>query len=309
VVVEDARRSPIGGKIRFGIIAEDKVVNAKAKQLAAKVDAVIISAGFDSDSESEGGDRTFGLPFGQDQLIHELAAVNKKTVVTITSGGNVDSSAWIDQVPVYIEAWYAGQAGGTALAETLFGAVNPSGHLPVTFERAAQDNPTFNNYYPEGDTKKVTYKEGLFVGYRGYQHNKVKPLFPFGYGLSYTTFKFTNLNVSANGSTASVTFDISNTGSRSGADVAQVYVSNNHAPVPVAAEELKGFQKVTVNPGETKHVKIDLDARAFAYYDTTAKKWHIAPGSFGVQVGDSSESLDLKGSVEISKDAAAAATF
>ena len=104
------------------------------------------------------------------------------------------STAFVDrQVPGYIEAWYAGQEGGTALAETLFGNVNPSGHLPATFERAAEDNPTYNNYYPEGDTKSVIYKEGIFVGYRGYEHNKVKPLFPFGYGLSYTTFKFSNL--------------------------------------------------------------------------------------------------------------------
>lgn len=309
IVVEDSKHAPVGGRLRFGIIAEDKVVSAKAKELAAKVDAVLISAGYDADSESEGGDRTFNLPFGQDQLIRELAAANKKTIVTITSGGNVDSTAWIDQVPAYLEAWYAGQSGGTALAETLFGNINPSGHLPATFERAAQDNPAFANYYPEGDSKKVTYKEGIFVGYRGYQHNHTKPLFPFGYGLSYTTFKFSNLTVSPSAATATVSFDITNTGSRTGAEVAQVYVSDNHATVPRPSEELKGFQKVTLNPGQTSHVTIALAPRAFAYYDTAEKKWHIAPGTFTIQAGDSSESLDLKATVEISKEAATTATF
>jgi beta-glucosidase len=309
VVVEDSKHSPVGGKIRFGIIAENKIVTSKAKELAAKVDAVVISAGFDADSESEGSDRTFDLPFGQNQLIHEIAAANKKTIVAVTSGGNVDSTAWIDQVSGYIETWYSGQAGGTALAETLFGNNNPSGHLPATFERAAQDNPAFANYYPEGDSKKVIYKEGIFVGYRGYQHNHVKPLFPFGYGLSYTTFKFSNLSVSPSAATATVSFDITNTGSRAGADVTQVYVSDDHATIPRPAEELKGFEKVWLQPGETKHVTIALDPRAFAYYDTAEKKWHIAPGNFNIQVGDSSESLNLKGTVEISKEAATSATF
>ncbi|MEO6981970.1 MAG: glycoside hydrolase family 3 C-terminal domain-containing protein, partial [Edaphobacter sp.] len=309
VVVEDWKRSPVGGKIRFGIIAENKIVSAKAKELAAKADVVLIAAGFDADSESEGGDRTFSLPFGQDQLIHELSAANKKTIVAVTSGGNVDSEPWLDRIPAYLENWYAGQDGGTALAEVLFGEVNPSGHLPATFERRAEDNPTFNTYYPEPGTNKVVYKEGIFVGYRGYQHNHTQPLYPFGYGLSYTTFTFANLTVKPEASHATVSFDITNTGSRAGAEVAQVYVSDTHAKVPRPAEELKGFEKVTLAPGETKHVNVDLDSRAFAYYDTAEKKWQIAPGTFGINVGDSSASIALKGNVEISKQAAATATF
>lgn len=309
VVVENFQNSPIGGKIRFGIIPVDDVVNAKAKALAAKADVVVIAAGFDDESETEGADRTFALPFGQDQLISSLAAINKKTIVTVTSGGNVDSESWIDAIPAYMENWYSGQAGGTALAEILFGDVNPSGHLPATFERKAEDNPTYNNYYPEPNSVRVLYKEGIWVGYRGYQHDHIQPLYPFGYGLSYTTFKFTNLSITPNAATATVSFDITNTGSRAGKEVAQVYVSDDHAKVPRPEEELKGFDKVSLQPGETKHVTIDLNDRAFAYYDVAEKNWHIAPGTFKIGVGDSSASIDLKGNVDISKESAAAATF
>jgi len=309
VVVEDSRNSPVGGRIRFGIVPLDQVVSAKAKELAAKADVVVIAAGFDAESESEGSDRTFDLPFGQDQLIRTLAAINKKTIVTVTSGGNVDSESWLANVPVCMENWYGGQDGGTALAKILFGDVNPSGHLPATFERRAEDNPTFNTYYPEEGTNKVVYKEGIFVGYRGYQHNHVEPLYPFGYGLSYTTFRFSHLAVKGEGTTATVSFDVTNTGKRAGKEVAQVYISDTHASVPRPEEELKGFEKVALAPGQTKHVTVKLDDRAFAYYDTDAKGWHIAPGSFGIRVGDSSANIALKGTVEISKEAAGAAKF
>ncbi len=311
VVVEQSGRSASSGRLRLAIVEEDKVVDAKAKELAAKADVVVVAAGFDADSESEGGDRTFDLPFGQDELIREMAAANKKTIVAVTSGGNVDSTRWIERIPAYMETWYAGQEGGTALAEVLFGAVDPSGHLPATFERRAQDNPTYTNYYTEADTNRIDYKEGIFVGYRGYEHNHVKPLFPFGFGLSYTTFKFANLSVTPKDATSTpnvtVSFDMTNTGDRVGAEVAQVYVSDEHATVARPAKELKGFDKVTLEPGETRHVSVALDGRSFAYYDTQEKKWHIAPGRFGILVGDSSESLDLKGSVEVSKEAATAA--
>lgn len=309
VVVEDAHSNRWGGRTRFGIADASKVVTARAKELAAKADAVVIAAGFDAESESEGSDRTFDLPFGQDQLIRELSVLNKKTIVTVTSGGNVDSESWRDHVPVYIENWYAGQDGGTALAQVLFGDVNPSGHLPATFERRAQDNPTYNSYYPEAGTNRVVYKEGIFVGYRGYQHDHVEPLYPFGYGLSYTTFKFSNLAVHPDGAAATVSFDITNTGSRAGKEVAQVYVSDTHAKIARPEEELKGFDKVALAPGETKHVSVTLDSRAFAYYDTAAKGWKIDPGSFRIEVGDSSAAIDLKGTVDITKEAATSATF
>jgi beta-glucosidase len=268
----------------------------------------MVAAGYNNSSESEGGDRTFSLPYGQDELIQAMADANKKVIVSVTSGGNVDSTAWLDRVPVWLETWYAGQEGGRALAEILFGDVNPGGHLPETWERRLEDNPTYENYDPEPGTKRVVYKEGIFVGYRGYEHNHVKPLFPFGYGLSYTTFKFANLAVDPKSAGANpqinVTFDVTNTGSRKGADVAQVYVSDDHAKVPRPERELKGFERVVLAPGETKHISVGLDARSFAYWDTNASKWAIAPGRFTVRVGDRVDETPLEGSIEVSAEAA-----
>jgi beta-glucosidase len=276
------------------------VVDPKTVEMAAKADVVVIAAGYDPDSEGEGGDRTFELPLGQDELIAAIAAVNKKTVVAINSGGNVDSQSWIDAVPAVVETWYGGQDGGTALGEVLFGAVNPSGHLPVTFERKAEDNPTFANYYPADGSVKVTYKEGVFVGYRGYEHNNTQPLYPFGYGLSYTTFSFANLTVKGSGAAATVAFDVTNTGKMAGADVAQVYVGAAKTPADEPSKQLKGFERVMLQPGETKHVTVALDGAAFSHYDVKAKAWKVGTGSWNVMVGDSSVALPLKGTVEIS---------
>jgi beta-glucosidase len=303
VVVEEWQTSVVGGHLTFAIVPEDKVVNAQAVKLAAKADAVVIEAGFQQDSESEGGDRTFTLPYGQDEMIREIAAANPRTVVTVTSGGNVDSNGWLDKVPALLETWYAGQEGGKALGEILFGDVNPSGHLPATFERKAEDNPTFANYYPAGDSKSVTYKEGIFVGYRGYEKNRVQPLFPFGFGLSYTTFQFSNLQVEQKDSNgelrAMATFDVTNTGSRKGADVAQLYVGDNEPLVPRPVHELKGFERVELNPGETRHVSIPLDARSFAYYNVAEKRWSVRSGQFTISVGDSVASLPLKAQLSL----------
>jgi beta-glucosidase len=299
VVVESWGGGPFGGRLRFAIAPEDKVVTERAKQLAARADAVIVAAGFSSNadvnSEGEGGDRTFGLPYGQDALIEAMSAANRKTIVTVTSGGNIDSTRWIGKVPALIEGWYGGQEGGRALAEILFGITDPSGHLPATFEQRPEDNPTFNTYYPESGTNRIVYREGIFVGYRGYEKNNIKPLFPFGFGLSYTSFSCSNLKVAAHNGTsfATVDFDITNSGQRSGADVAQVYVAEPRSKVERPAHELKGFQRVELDPGQTRHLSISLDARAFAYYDVTAKKWSIDPGRFVIQVGDSSTTLPL----------------
>ena len=300
IVVEQWQENPGGSRLNFAIVAEDKVVNPRAAELAKGADAVVVEAGFSPESESEGGDRTFTLPYGQAELIRAMAAANPKTVVTVTSGGNVDSQGWLDRVPALLETWYAGQEGGHALAEILFGAVNPSGHLPATFERRAEDNPTYANYYTEGDTRKIEYKEGIFVGYRGYERNHVQPLFPFGFGLSYTTFKFANLNVVPSGvDGATASFDITNTGSRKGAEVAQLYVTENHAKVDRPAHELKGFERVELAPGETRHVTIPLDARAFSYYDVGAKRWAIGSQRFTIAVGDSVASLPLTAEVTL----------
>ncbi len=305
VVVEHTQTSPIGGHLALGIVPEDKVVNTQAIAMAAKADVVLVQAGFAQESESEGGDRTFSLPYGQDELIAAMAKANPKTIVAVTSGGNVDSRAWLSTVPALLETWYGGQAGGRALAEILFGEVDPSGHLPVTFERNPEDNPTFANYYPEEGQKKVSYKEGIFVGYRGYEKNKITPLFPFGFGLSYTTFKFSALKVtpSQDRATATVTFDLTNVGSREGADVAQVYVTENQPKVERPDHELKGFERVDLKPGETKHVSINLDERAFSFFDTHSNAWSIGSDKFTISVGDSVASLPLKAELQLNHSA------
>jgi beta-glucosidase len=242
-----------------------------------------------------------------------MAAANKNTIVVITSGGNVDMNGWLDRVPALIETWYPGQEGGTALAEVLFGDVNPSGRLPVTFERRWEDNPASDNYYPAAGTNKVEYKEGVFVGYRGYEKNGTKPQFPFGYGLSYTSFSYGKLTImqgitktgSLEFSWAEVSFDVTNIGKRAGAEVAQVYVGDTHSKVPRPAKELRGFEKVELKPGETKRVKLMLNQRALSYYDVNAKQWRAEPGDYDVLVGHSSDQIELRGKVTFSGAATA----
>jgi beta-glucosidase len=284
----------------MGVVRAGQFVSDNAKKLAASADVVVVAAGFDAETEAESADRTFRLPLGQDELIQEMAAANKNTIVVMTSGGSVDMNAWLNRVPALIQAWYPGQEGGTALAEILFGDVNPSGRLPVTFERRWEDNPVHDSYYPEADTKRVVYKEGVFVGYRGYERNGTKPLFPFGFGLSYTTFSYSNLSIkpvsnSESGPLYEVSFDVKNTGTREGADVAQVYVGDTQTKVPRPAKELKGFFKVSLRPGETRKVSVMLDSRALSYYELNAKQWRAAPGEFNVLVGRSSEQIELRG--------------
>ena len=197
--------------------ALDNLLAPTPKSLPRAADVVVVAAGFDAESEAESADRTFRLPLGQDELIQEMVAANKNTIVVMTSGGGVDMNAWLDRVPALVQAWYPGQEGGTALAEILFGDVNPSGRLPVTFERRWEDNPVHDSYYPEAGTKRVVYKEGIFVGYRGYERNRTKPLFPFGFGLSYTTFTYSNLSIkpvsnSEAGPRYEVSFDVKKQG-------------------------------------------------------------------------------------------------
>src|SRR5829696_1282622 len=196
VVEHHGSSSWLGAKLRLGIARRGSVVAEEVKRMAARADAVVVAAGFDHETESEGADRTFSLPTGQDELIREMATANRNTVVVVTSGGGTNMSGWVERVPAVLQAWFPGQEGGTALAEILLGDTNPSGRLPVTFERRREDNPTSASYYPASDgTKRVEYGEGVFVGYRGYEKNRTKPLFPFGHGLSYTTFKYDDLKI------------------------------------------------------------------------------------------------------------------
>jgi len=291
------------GSVKIGIAREGTLVNQSAIDMAKKADAVIVAVGYNADIETEGADREFQLPPGQDELIQKIAAVNPNTIVTVTSGGSVDPSKWIDHVPALLENWYPGQEGGTALAEVLFGDQNPSGRLPISWERSLKDNPSYPYYYPTPGTLKVPYEDGVFVGYRGYQHFHVKPLFPFGFGLSYTSFKYSALRIQAGMGTANyaVSFDVTNTGTRPSADVAQVYVGEDHPQIPRPPQELKGFERVVLDPGQTRHVTIQLNARAFTWYDEKTAAWRAEPGSFTVQVCRSSDDPQLYGKINLEK--------
>jgi beta-glucosidase len=302
-------------RFRLGIVRQDSYVDPAAEKLARQADAVILAVGFDPQSESEGADRTFRLPPGQDQLIERIAALNKRTVVVVTSGGAVDATRWIDRVPALLESWFAGQEGGTAVANILFGDVNPSGRLPISWDRRWEDNPAHDSYYPADGRNRVQYKEGIFTGYRGYESSSGKPLFPFGYGLSYTTFAFKNLAAHpvATSSPRSqlsyeVSFDVTNTGHREGAEAAELYVGESHPPVPRPRKELKGFARVNLAPGATKRVKIILNSRAFAWFDTTTHLWRVDPGEFTIAVGRSIDDTQLAITVSLSADQAKAGT-
>ena len=317
-----AELHPRGATPRFGlgIAYLPELISAEAREIAAKADVVVIAAGFNPRSEGEGHDRTFALPWGQDTLIETIAAANPRTIVTLTAGGSLDTRGWLSKVPALLHIWYPGQEGGTAVAEVLFGKHNPEGKLPVSFDRSWEENPSYAYYYPikgadaslhvveEGRPPvdyvipHVKYDDGLLVGYRYWTTTGKHPLFPFGFGLSYTTFSFANLQApatAASGSTVTVSFDVTNTGSVAGAEVAQLYVSDPSSTVKRPERELKGFEKVRLAPGETKHVTINLDARAFSYWDSTAHKWTIDPGKFVIRVGDSSEDTPLSAELTI----------
>ena len=284
--------------IGFGVADAAEFVGRETKALAANADAAIICVGFDPSTEFEGADRTFGLPGGQDELIRQISSVNKNTIVVLTAGGNVDMTPWVDRIAALIHTWYPGQEGGAALAQLLFGDYSPSGRLPVSFERRWEDNAAHDSYYPRDNEKKVSYSEGVFLGYRHFDKTGIKPLFPFGYGLSYTNFAYKNLKItsdSANNKAVAVSFEVTNTGNRAAADIAQVYVGDGHASVPRPAKELKGFEKIFLDPGETKQVTVVLDRRAFSYYDVTGQQWTVAPGDFDIYVGRSSVQIELTG--------------
>jgi beta-glucosidase len=290
------------------------------KKAIAQADVVIIAVGFFPKTESEGHDRTFTLPAGQDALVEQVVATNPRTIVLLTGGGGMDVSGWLDKVPAVLHLYYPGQEGGTAVAQILFGQHNPEGKLPVSFDRSWETSPsskwyrgdpknntTLNTIGEDGKPKDYTvehiqYGDKLMVGYRYWTTTGKHPLYPFGYGLSYTTFKFSRLQAPASaapGSTVSVGFDVTNTGNEAGAEVAQLYVSDPSAQVDRPERELKGFAKVRLAPGETRHVTLTLDTRAFSYWDAPAHKWIIDPGKFILRVGDSSENTPLTADIDL----------
>jgi beta-glucosidase len=290
------------------------------KKAIADADVVVVAVGFDPKTEHEGADRTFTLPPGQDALIEAVAAANPRTIVTLIAGGGVDTSRWLDKVPVLLDTWYPGQEGGTAVAQILFGQHDPEGKLPISFDRSWDENPSSKWYYgdPKDNTtlhtigedgkpldytiEHIQYGDKLMVGYRYWTTTGKHPLFPFGFGLSYTSFKFSKLDVpaaAAKGSVVNVSFDVTNTGNVAGAEVAELYVSDPSAQVDRPERELKGFAKVRLGPGETQPVTISLDARAFSFWDEPAHKWIIDPGKFVIRVGDSSENTPLQADIDL----------
>lgn len=298
------------GGLRFallvGIAPVKSLVDPETLAVARAADAVVLSVGFNNSSETEGGDRGWDLPLGQDELIKEIAGNDgpgKKTVVVLNAGGSVNLAPWKDDVDAILDAWYPGEDGGTAVASLLFGDANPSGHLPISWETKLDDNPSYAFYYPAAGTNRITYGDGIFVGYRGYDHINRQPLFPFGYGLSYTTFAYSGLHVSSpTPGDATVTFSVKNTGSRPGATVAQLYIAPPSGGVERPAKELKAFQRVELRPGESKTVSLTLRPRDFAFFDERTNDWHVASGTYTLRLGASSDARPASHDLHIAKD-------
>ncbi len=270
---------------------------ARAVEAARQAEVALVFAGHSDWHESEGGDRPhMRLTGRQDELIAAVAAANPKTVVVLNTGAPV-AMPWVNQVAAIVEAYYPGQENGHAVAAVLLGAVNPSGKLPVTFPKRLEDSPAFiNSTYP--GAREVNYGEGIFVGYRYFDQVAREPLFPFGFGLSYTTFEYSGLKLPRAvkaGQPVAVTLTVTNTGRLAGKEVVQVYVADPAAALPRPPKELKGFAKVDLKPGASQEVTFTLDERALAFYDPHRKQWVAEPGEFQVLVGSSSRDIRLKG--------------
>ena len=269
-----------------------------AQQAAIRnADAVVACAGFGPATESEGSDRTYAMPDGQDELLSAVAKLNPHTAVVLNAGGSCDVSQWIDQTPALLHAFYAGQAGGTAIAEILFGDTNPSGHLPFTFEQKLSDVPSNGHWGKRGH---VEYAEGVFVGYRGFDEKKIEPRFPFGFGLSYTTFAVSGTKVSHDDDDAiTVTADVANTGGRAGSTVVQLYVAPPAGGVPRPPQELKAFAKVELPSDGSKSVTLKLKREDLAFWDPSSKAWKVTPGDYEFRVGTDSRHTPARATAHI----------
>lgn len=300
---------------------------AEVQDVARRADVVIVAVGYgqsaDTNSvhtafrafwpppwarkgglvEAEDSDRPFQLPAAQVETLRLAIAANPHTVVVVNAGGGVDLRPFVDRAGALLWAWYPGQEGGRAVAEILFGDVNPSGKLPVTFAKRYADYPSAASYNLDLENK-TPYKEGIFVGYRGFEASRIEPAFPFGFGLSYTSFEYSDLQATprTDGS-ATVTLKVTNRGKRSGEEVVEVYVAPPRGPVLRPAKELKGFARVSLSPGETKDVAIELEPSAFAYWDQTSKTWVVAAGTYDVLAGASSIDIRSRRSIDVASRA------
>ncbi len=269
-------------------------IMAEAIALAKNSDAVILCVGNSFMQESEGYDRPdLNLPEGQEELVKAISAANPKTVVVLTNGQPLLMENWIGKVPAVVESWFGGQEGGHAVADILFGDANPSGKLTVTFPKKWEDSPSFGNY--PGKNGEVHYAEGIYVGYRFYETKNVEPQFPFGFGLSYTSYEYSNLKINKTGDQSfEVSCTVKNTGKRDGSEVVQLYVHDVESSVDRPIRELKSFSKVALKAGEEKTITMKLNAGAFSFYDESKKSFVVEPGEFEIQVGASVKDIRLK---------------
>jgi beta-glucosidase len=304
-VLIEWRKTRITGLVHFGWRADDGVVPGldECVAVAKRADAAVICVGFDAITESEGYDRPFTLYSHLEKLVQAVAAAQPNSVVVLTAGGNVDMSGWIERVRGLLHVWYPGQAGGQAVAEILCGDVNPSGRLPATFEKRLEDRSSYNSYHDRDGDLRVELSDGVFGGYHHFDRHGIEPRFPFGFGLSYTTFAYGGLALSSRTlrgeQTLEVSLEVTNTGARAGAEVVQLYVRDVEARVPRPHKELKGFAKVELEPGEKKRVSIGIDRRALEFYDADARQWVAEPGAFELLIGASATDIRLEASFQL----------
>jgi beta-glucosidase len=285
--------------ICLGWVARNLQVEVSAAvELARDCDAIIFCGGFSGFSEGEGFDRTFAMQPEQEELLLALTAANPNVIAVLTGGGHIDMRRWLDRVRAVLHAWYPGDSGGVAVAEILAGAVSPSGRLPISCERNPEDRSGFACYHDADSDRRVLLADGVFTGYRHHDRTGVPPLFPFGFGLSYTTFAYENLQlepVMKRGKTLKVRFDIVNTGKRAGTEVAQLYLSDIEASVPRPVKELKDFAAVTLKPGRRKTVTLTLKPRHLEFFSLERRKWVAELGEFVVSIGASAADIRLLG--------------
>jgi len=277
-------------------ISDDKW--SKITEAVKKADAVIFVGGLDYTSDTEGRDRNdLVFPGAQENLLNKLSAINKNVVAVLINGSPLELGGWLKNVPAVLEAWYPGMSCGTSISNILFGKTVPSGKLPFSWPKKLADCPSQVLGTENNDV--VNYTDSLLVGYRYYDSKNVEPQFPFGYGLSYTTFKYDNLHIQSNRSTVSGSFSIKNTGNYNGAEVAEIYVRPLHPSVYRPVHELKYFKRITVNKSESGKIDFKLNADAFSYYDAKRGRWQLDPGKYEIQIGSSSRDIRLKAIVKV----------
>ena len=270
----------------------------EAINLAKEADAVVLIAGTNSDWETEGNDRAnLELPSNQNELIETICKLNKNTVVVLNTGSPCEMP-WIDNVNAILQCWFPGQEFGNSLADILIGKVNPSGKLPTTFPKKLSDTPAYSTY--PGKDLQMDYEEGLFIGYRWYDRESIEPLFPFGHGLSYTSFEYSNLRAippKGDSSVAAFEVDITNTGDVAGKEVLQGYITVNKSQIERPQKELKKFEKISLESGETKKVKFELSEKDLSFWSTENNAWQVEPAEYLFSIGASA--TDIKDSVSV----------